>query len=72
MAGRPLDALTLLALGYRNLSMSASGIGPVRAAIRKITLSEFEPFVLELMSSEEPSVRESLRAFALDRGVSVA
>ncbi len=69
MAAKPLDALALLALGFRNLSMSASGIGPVRDAIRKAVLSEFEPFVLDLLGSEEPSVRERLRAFALDRGV---
>ena len=28
MAGQPLDALALIALGYRQLSMSASGVGP--------------------------------------------
>ena len=71
MAGRPLDALALLALGFRNLSMSASGIGPVRAAIRAVHLSDFEPFVIELMGAEDSSVRETLRAFALDRGVTV-
>lgn len=71
MAGRPLDALALLALGFRNLSMSASGIGPVRAAIREVHLSDFEPFVVELMGAEDSSVRERLRAFALDRGVTV-
>jgi phosphotransferase system enzyme I (PtsP) len=69
MAGRPLDALTLLALGYRNLSMSPGGIGPVRAAIRSVVLSEFEAFVRGLLYSDEPSLRERIRAFALDRGV---
>jgi len=71
MAGKPLDALALLALGYRNLSMSAGGIGPVRAAIRSVVLSEFEAFVRGLLHSEEPSIRERLRAFALDRGARV-
>ena len=71
MAGRPLEALALLALGYRNLSMSASGVGPVRAAIRSIMLSEFEAFVRGLLYSDEPSIRERLRAFALDRGARV-
>ena len=72
MAGKPLDALALLAIGCRNLSMSASGIGPVRSIIRSATLAEVEPFVLSLLSSDEPSVRERLRAFARDRGIAVS
>jgi hypothetical protein len=33
MAGRPLEAMALVALGYRSLSMTASAIGPVKAMI---------------------------------------
>ena len=72
MAGRPLDALALLAIGYRRLSMSASGIGPVRAAVRSADLSELEPFVRERMTSDQGSLREKLRAFALDHGITVS
>ncbi|MBY0509517.1 MAG: phosphoenolpyruvate--protein phosphotransferase [Rhodospirillaceae bacterium] len=71
MAGKPLDALALMAVGCRNLSMSASGIGPVRSTIRSAALSEIEPFILGLLSSDESSIRERLRAFARDRGIAV-
>jgi phosphotransferase system enzyme I (PtsP) len=71
MAGSPLDALALVALGFRNLSMSAGGIGPVRVAIRSAVLSELEPFVLSKIASPQTSLRESLRAFARDRGLAV-
>ncbi len=71
MAGYPLDALALMALGYRQLSMSASGIGPVRATTRAVTLSEIEPFVLHLLDSNEASIRERLRAFVRDRGIAL-
>lgn len=71
MAGSPLDALALVALGFRNLSMSAGGIGPVRAAIRSAVLSELEPFVRSKIASPQTSLRESLRAFARDRGLAV-
>ena len=60
-----------LSAGANALSMSASGVGPVRAAIRSIMLSEFEAFVRGLLYSDEPSIRERLRAFALDRGARV-
>ena len=72
MAGRPLDALALMAIGYRRLSMSASGIGPVRAAIRSVDLSELRPFVRERVMSDQGSLREKLRAFALDHGITVS
>lgn len=71
MAGQPLDALALVALGFRNLSMSAAGIGPVRAALRSASLADLEPFVQSRLSSPETSVRESLRAFARDHGLAV-
>jgi phosphotransferase system, enzyme I, PtsP len=71
MAGQPLDALALIALGYRNLSMSASGIGPVRAMTRAVHLADIEPFVRKLLDSDEVSIRETLRAFVRDRGIAL-
>ena len=71
MAGKPLDALALLAIGCRNLSMSASTIGPVRAIIRSASLSDLQPFVLDMLKSEDSSLRERFRAFARDRGIAV-
>ncbi len=38
MGGRPLEALALLAIGYRSLSMSPSSIGPVKAMILGLDL----------------------------------
>ena len=72
MAGNPLDALALLAIGCRNFSMSAAGVGPVRAVIRSATLKEVEPFVLNLLTADDSSLRERFRAFARDRGIAVA
>ncbi len=33
MAGRPLDAMTLIGLGFRRLSMSAAAVGPIKAML---------------------------------------
>ena len=71
MAGKPLDALALIALGCRSLSMASSGIGPVRATIRSAKLSDIEPFVVNLITTDTSSLRERLRSFALDRGIVV-
>ncbi|MGH6823693.1 MAG: phosphoenolpyruvate--protein phosphotransferase, partial [Methylocella sp.] len=45
IGGKPLEALVLLALGYRGLSMSAASIGPVKAMVLATNLSEAEAVV---------------------------
>ena len=72
MAGKPLDALALLAIGCRSLSMSASSVGVVRATVRSATLAQVEPFVLAALKSEDSSLRETFREFVRDRGIAVA
>ncbi|HUE19642.1 MAG TPA: phosphoenolpyruvate--protein phosphotransferase, partial [Stellaceae bacterium] len=39
MAGDPLGAMALIGLGYRNLSMAPSALGPVKAMIRSLDLA---------------------------------
>ncbi|PKU26323.1 phosphoenolpyruvate--protein phosphotransferase [Telmatospirillum siberiense] len=69
MAGRPLDAMVLLGLGIRNLSMSAPSIGPVKAMVRSLSLSRLEDYMSTLYDLPDHSVRDKLRNFALDHGV---
>jgi phosphotransferase system enzyme I (PtsP) len=73
MGGRPLEAMVLLALGFRGLSMSAASIGPVKAAVLAMDLGETEAFVKTLLkdASGGHSLREELRAFADGRGIPV-
>ncbi len=37
IGGRPLEAMALMAIGYRDLSMSATSIGPVKAMMLTLT-----------------------------------
>ncbi|NQV54224.1 MAG: phosphoenolpyruvate--protein phosphotransferase [Rhodospirillales bacterium] len=69
MAGRPLDAMALVGLGFRNLSMATSSIGPVKAMIRSLSATELTEYMDSLFSSSEHSLREKLREFAVDHGV---
>jgi phosphotransferase system, enzyme I, PtsP len=71
MGGRPLEAMALLAIGYRSLSMSPSSIGPVKAMILGLDLGRVEKFLAALMESADgrPSLREDLRSFAVEHGV---
>lgn len=72
MAGRPLDALALVALGVRTLSMTAGGIGPVKAMLRSADIAAVRAYLLPKLGDADHSLREKLRAFAQDHGIQVS
>lgn len=71
IAGRTLDALGLIGIGVRNLSVPASSVGPVKTMIRSLTLGPLSDYMESLYSLSDHSVREKLRAFAIDHGVMI-
>jgi phosphotransferase system enzyme I (PtsP) len=71
MAGRPLEAMALLAVGIRTLSMSAPSIGPVKAMVRSLFLPALEEYMESLSAYAGHSLRDYLRNFARDHGVQV-
>jgi phosphotransferase system enzyme I (PtsP) len=73
IGGKPLEAMVLLALGYRGLSMSAASIGPVKAMVLATNLGEAEDFVATLMKEVTggQSLRDKLRKFAKAKGIPV-
>ena len=66
MGGHPIEALALMAIGYRGLSMSPACIGPVKAMILATDLDEASRFVMSLLEAPDgsPSLRAPLRKFA--------
>jgi len=73
LASRPLEAIALLALGYRALSVSAPAIGPIKAMLMQLEVHEAEKLVLPLLSEQAgvAPVREELEAFAAKCGIPV-
>ncbi|HEY8033585.1 MAG TPA: phosphoenolpyruvate--protein phosphotransferase [Methylocella sp.] len=73
LGGKPLEAMVLLALGYRGLSMAAASIGPVKAMVLATDLGEAENFVVTLMEEARGghSLRDKLRKFAKAQGIPV-
>ncbi|MGQ0664482.1 MAG: phosphoenolpyruvate--protein phosphotransferase [Pseudomonadota bacterium] len=69
MGGRTLEAMALLGLGYRRLSMPASAIAPVKAMTRTIDVAALARYVEDLCRLPDHSVREKLRAFARDHRI---
>jgi len=71
MAGRPVEALALLAIGVRTLSMSPGAIGPVKAMIRSLDLNEATGFMTAALSQPDRPMRETLRLFAADHAIEI-
>ncbi|MCR9212964.1 MAG: phosphoenolpyruvate--protein phosphotransferase [Proteobacteria bacterium] len=71
IAGRPLEALALLGLGYRNFSMSAASLGPVKEMVLSAEIAKLQKFVQGLCDVRDHSVRDQLRAFARDHSIVV-
>lgn len=64
MASKPIEALALLALGYRSLSIAGPSGGLIKKMIVSLPLQEVEAFVLQAIQTYSPSIRSSLLAFA--------
>lgn len=69
MAGRPLEAMALIGLGLRSLSMSAGSIGPVKAMTRSLDAHRLTTFLDHHAQSPHRSLRTLLKGYARDHGV---
>ena len=66
IGGRPLEAMALIALGYRHLSMSATAIGPLKAMVLSLNAGPVREELDSMLvsSGDQASLREPLRALA--------
>ncbi|HEY3919359.1 MAG TPA: phosphoenolpyruvate--protein phosphotransferase [Stellaceae bacterium] len=71
MAGDPLEAMALVGLGFRTLSMAPSAIGPVKAMIRSLDVPALVEFIASLSDVATHSLRGKFHAFARDRGIAL-
>lgn len=71
MGAHPLEALALIGLGMRRLSVSPGAIGPVKHMVRTTNLSQLRPFIESRLGSSDHSIRESLKNFARDHAIDV-
>jgi phosphotransferase system enzyme I (PtsP) len=69
MAGKPLDAMALVGIGFRSLSMSPPSVGPVKTMLRSLDVGRLREYLLSLGKCSSHSVRDRLRAFAKDHSI---
>ncbi len=71
MAASPIDAMALIGVGFRTLSMQPNAVGPVKAMIRSLDVAALSQYMDTLYGLSQHSLRGNLRAFAKDHGVTV-
>jgi phosphotransferase system enzyme I (PtsP) len=71
MAGNPLEAMVLIALGFRTLSMAATAIGPVKTMIRSLDAAAVAGYLQEIGDRPDHSLRPKLEAYARDHAVAL-
>lgn len=69
MGGRRLEALALLGLGFRRLSITPSSVGPIKEIVRQIDLRELEKAMQGWLSAPPENMRAAISAWAGERGI---
>ena len=71
MAGRPLEAMALIGLGFRSISMAPASIGPVKTMILSLDAWKIENFLTERLKIGDSQLRPALARFAEENEVEV-
>ena len=71
MGGRRLEALALMGIGYRRLSITPAAVGPIKELIRKIDLAELSAAMRGWLAQPPPDMRAALGEWAAAREIEV-
>jgi phosphotransferase system enzyme I (PtsP) len=71
MGGRRLEALALMGIGIRRLSITPASVGPIKELVRKVDLAEISEAMAGWLSAPPPSLREVLTGWAEARGIEI-
>lgn len=71
MAGRPIEAMALIGLGFRSISMAPASIGPVKTMILSLDARKVSAFLDQRLEASEPNLRQSLARFAEENEVEI-
>jgi phosphotransferase system, enzyme I, PtsP len=71
MAGNPLEAMALIAIGFRTLSMAPTSIGPVKTMLRSLDARAVADYLDEIGGRPDHSLRPKLEAYARDHDIAL-
>lgn len=69
MGGRRLEALALLGLGIRRLSITPAAVGPIKELVRKVDLEEIGEAMNGWLIAPPPNMRQAMEEWAAERGI---
>jgi len=69
MGGRRLEALALLGIGFRRLSITPAAVGPIKELVRKVDLAEISEAMNGWLAEPGIALREKLGAWAAERNI---
>lgn len=70
-AGRPVDAMALIGLGLRSISMGAASVGAVKMMVRSLDIASLKAFMVDIYDSPEHTLRNVFVKFAEYNNVSI-
>ena len=71
MGGCRLEALALLGIGIRRLSITPAAVGPIKELVRKVDLAEIEAAMTQWLSAPPPNLRQALVEWAEARDIEI-
>jgi phosphotransferase system enzyme I (PtsP) len=71
MAGNPVEAMMLIGLGIRTLSLTATALGPIKTMIRSLDAGGAARYLDEIGTRPDHSLRQRLQAYARDHAVAL-
>jgi phosphotransferase system enzyme I (PtsP) len=69
MGGRTLEALALIGLGIRRLSITPAAVGPIKAMVRTTNHADIRKKMDELLNNPTGNLREELAIWAASQGI---
>jgi phosphotransferase system enzyme I (PtsP) len=71
MASNPLEAMALIGLGYRNLSVSGASYANIKKMILSIKNEDVTDYIKSLLKSSKKTIRPQLYAYAYDHAIAI-
>ena len=71
MASNPIEAMVLIGLGYRNLSVSGASFGKIKKMIRSANTNLLADYIQTLLDYNQRTLRPQLIAYAQDHGIEI-
>ncbi|MGB3470687.1 MAG: phosphoenolpyruvate--protein phosphotransferase [Erythrobacter sp.] len=71
MGGRRLEALALMGIGFRRLSITPAAVGPIKELVRRIDIVELSSAMSEWLSDPSIDLRDALTQWAKARELDI-